>query len=80
MSVSTPLSGHGFPSLRKRKVDLIVASLAMEDLYSSVFEGWNVGRLWPPVGPSSWQPVLAEDLGPGFAGALGVPLIPGHLW
>lgn len=48
----------------------------MEDLYFSVFEGWNVGLLCP----SSRQPVLVEDLGPGFAGALGELLVLGHPW
>lgn len=52
----------------------------MDDLYSSVLEGWNLGFLCPPMGPSSWQSVLAEDLGPGFASALRELLILEHLW
>lgn len=48
--------GRGFSSLHKRKVDLMVSSLAAKVLYYSILEGWHVGLLWSPMGPSCWQP------------------------
>lgn len=56
--------GRGFSSLCKRKVDLMVSSLAAKVLYYSVLKGWNVGLLWSPMGPSCWQlePALCVPL------------------
>lgn len=34
----------------------MVSSLAAKVLYYSILEGWHVGLLWSPMGPSCWQP------------------------
>lgn len=38
-----------------------------------------MGFLWSPMDLSSWQSVVAEELGPGFVSAVRELLVLGHL-